>query len=117
MIGIFLRWLIFGVIIGWILKWFYDNRDMNRSQILEIAEGHKWYMAGIVISISMLLIGFLQIDHMWWTLISYDEACKRIWVPELGLSYKDCFELFGTMIIFSIFIMLISAITWKKRAD
>lgn len=83
-------------------------------KILEIAKKHKWNLTGIVCSLVMTLIGLGQMDMMFWSLISYEDACKRIWVPELGISLKDSFELFWMSIFLSILLMLISCITWKK---
>ena len=56
-------------------------------------------------------VGMLQTDMMFWSGWGYQEACDWIWVPELGISVKDFYELMFCLAVLGFHIPII-IIVW-----
>jgi len=61
----------------------------------------------IIIAVSAFLIGFLQIDHMFWKALDYHWAKKEFWIPELGISWKNAFILFCGLVIGAFYTLVV----------
>lgn len=84
------------------------------KHIYEIAERHKWNLAGIGLALLTWGITLSQMDMMFFSCITWEEASKKLWIPELGITYLVAWEMFWILSLLSIVLMGIACIDWRK---
>jgi len=83
-------------------------------RIYDIAERHKLNLFGIGLSLVMGIICLSQKDMMYWCEKDWTEASTELWIPELGITKLQAWEMFWIGTLLSIIIMGIACITWRK---
>lgn len=77
-------------------------------------------LIGLSLSWILCLTGIFQIDTMFFDAISYEDAAKWIWIPELGLNLVQSFQIMFLLVVLG---QLTPILTWlaasriKKEAS
>lgn len=80
-------------------------------RLLKKVPGYVWIIVFALAAAETLFWPFfMQIDHMFWDVCSEEEQAK-MWIRELGLTYRSCFILFFNLVIWGYHILIV-VIVW-----
>lgn len=81
------------------------------TRLLKRVPRYIWVIVlAMTLSHTFFWVGALQVDPIFWNVCSVEEQAQ-LWIPELGLTYRDCFILFFNMTITGFYI-LVAVVVW-----
>lgn len=81
------------------------------TRLLKKVPKYLWVIIlAITLSHTFFWVGILQVDPIFWGVCSEEEQAQ-LWIPEFGLTYRECFILFLNMAIVGFYI-LVGVVVW-----
>lgn len=91
---------------------FFRKASCHIKKIYDKLPRFVWILLlGLSVAHTFFWVGMLQVDPIFWGCYWTSDKIGAMWIPELGLTYYDCFILFFNLAIFG-FYTLVILILW-----